>query len=205
MALTITQSDIEALLCRPLNSCEQSNFNLYLNNVQSQLIEALCWNPFESFTGVMEFDYTHDNTYYILQPFTNLTKVEISDCDGSDTQDIICDWTPVTKELRYSTNGCFFGLKRCICNACEAKSCCTNKCKRLKITATWGDCHMDDLKLVALKLLEQDIKSSDCSDNIQSKSIRSMTVTYRDTERVDYLSRYSGILNKWSVCNVDIG
>ncbi len=204
--ITITQSDLETLLCRPLTSCEASNFTLYLENVKTQLTQALCYDPFVGGVATRDFEYNHDGKIYLLPPFTNLVSVSISDCDDDNLQDIVCDWTPVNKNKQTILNGsCAFGLLRCICNTCESISCCNNKCKILKVEADWASCPMDDLKLVALKMLEQEVKSDDCNKDVKSKTIRSMTVTYKDYEQRDFLSIYKPIIDKWSICHDDVG
>lgn len=204
--IQITQSDVEAFMCRPLTPCEANNLALHIENVRTQLIDKLCFDPFET-AGVSTktFEYRENHNYYLLQPYTNISSVSIGDCDSSDMQDITCDWQAVDKQLMYITgDSCAFGLRRCGCPTCSDLTCCGNRCKRLFVTADWNSCDMDDLKLVAMKMIEQDVKTSACNDNVKSKQIRSMTITYKDVDRVDYLDRYKSIINKWSVCNVDI-
>lgn len=204
--ITITQADIETLLCRPLTPCEADNFALNLENVKSQIQDSLCWDPFEAGgVGTRDFDYEPKKSYYPLAPFTNMTALSIVDCDSDEVQDITCDWVAVNQESYFVTTGCAFGLKRCMCNVCTSISCCTSRCQRIRVTADWNSCPMDDLKSIALKMLAQEIKTSDCNDNIESKSIRSMTITYRDNSRIDYLDRYASVFNKWRLCDVDVG
>ena len=163
-------------------------------------------HPFVGGVATRDFEYNHDGKIYLLPPFTNLVSVSISDCDDDNLQDIVCDWTPVNKNKQTILNGsCAFGLLRCICNTCESISCCNNKCKILKVEADWASCPMDDLKLVALKMLEQEVKSDDCNKDVKSKTIRSMTVTYKDYEQRDFLSIYKPIIDKWSICHDDVG
>lgn len=204
--ITITQVDLEALLCRPLTPCESTKFTLYLEIVKTQLESALCWNPFIGGLGIREFEYTSNDKIYLLPPFTGLVSVSISDCNSDSFQDIACDWLPVNKNSVQPLNGeCAFGLLRCTCNTCDSIECCSDGCRKLKIEADWSNCPMDDLKLVALSMLKQYIVNSDCDDNIESKSIRSMTITYRDQKTTDYIEEYSSVISKWSICHADIG
>lgn len=206
MALTITQADLEALLCRPLSPCEAQNFGLYLENIKTTISRRLCWNPFEpSFTGDKFFEYDPAANIYIVGPFSDMTSLSVVSClSGEIEQDISCEWRPVDSNLT-ETNTCAIAIRRCRCNVCEGIGCCDDKCRRLKVTATWNSCDMDDLKLVALKMLSQDIKTSDCNENVQSKSIRSMTVTYRDTPYIDYIEKFSSVFDRWEVCADVIG
>lgn len=192
----ITQAELEVILCRPLTPCEVANFSLYIEAAKDEIRDMLCWDPFVTTTGPLEFNYEASLPYYLLRPFKSLTSVSIVNCGAEEVQDILCDWKPVDRHGN-PTSGCAIALRRCYCKTCEEKTCCDNKCKTLRVNADFS-CEIPEIKLLLSQLFS--VQATACDDNVQSKNIRSFSVTYREKEKVQDSKLYARVKARWALC-----
>lgn len=201
MFYDITQTELEEILCRPLNSCESAAFELYLENAKETLESVLCGTLENTDCEIRYYDFENDK-FIQTDVFTELCSLSIEDCD---TDEVI----PLDCQVRQLTNGKYNGKFYNNIEICEKESCgcpintcvCKSSCKRWKVEAKWGYGEDKFLKNLLLLMLKEEALGSDCNENVKSKSIEGYSVTYKtDAEKIRVLDRYSRQLQKYNVC-----
>jgi hypothetical protein len=201
MFYDISQSEIEALLCRTLTSCEAAAFDLYLENSKEILESVLCGTLENTDCEVRYYDFEQDD-FIQTDVFTELCSLSIEDCELDEAILLDCQ---VRAQLNDQYNSKFYNN----IDICEKNSCgcpkdicvCNSTCKRWKVEAKWGYGEDKFLRNLLVLLIKEEVLNSDCNENVKSKSIEGYSVTFKsDTEKVKILDKYAKQLDKYNVC-----
>lgn len=203
MFYDITQAEVEALLCRPLSSCETSSLALYIENSKAILESYLCTDFLSSDECTTRYyDYIDSNNIY-TDVFYELCSIKIEDCDTLEDFDVDCSVRP-----RFGGNynsKIFNNIEICEKDSCGCpiNTClCESRCKRWVVEAKFGYGDDEVLKNILLELVKEAILNGDCNQNVKSKSIEGYQVTFKsDNEKISVIDKYNKVLEKYRNCS----
>lgn len=186
------ESDLVALLGRPLTPKENTNINLYLDIAKESLEELLCisldTNPNGSGNAETEtrtFDVREGYSTVFTGIFTQLSEVKV---DGKTTT----DYYPAFWDKRSGAyyNSIVLGNK---------------DAKEVEITGLWGFSSIpSDLKLLWAQLFANTSKKYTAgSANVKSKKVEDFSISYGDlTDDEAFLAANNRTIQKYSMCNI---
>lgn len=177
------ESELEALLGRPLTPTENTNFDLYLDIAKKSLEELLCIS-LDSVSETRTFDVRDGYSTVFTGIFTSVSELKV---DGVATT----DYHPAFWDKRSNPyyNSVVLGKSG----------------KTVEITATWGfDTVPNDLKLLwAQAFANVSKKYVPGGDNIKSKQIEDFRVSYGDlTDDEAFINANKRTIAKYSMCNI---
>jgi len=186
------QTQLEALLGRPLTSMEASNLELYLEIAQESLEELLCISldsaPDDSTDPAEEtrtFDIREGYSTVFTDIFAEISEVSV---DGVTTT----DYYPAFWDKRNSPY-----YNSIVLDGCSGKT--------ISITGYWGfDELPSDLKLLLAQLFANTSKKYVAGgDNVKSKQVEDFRITYGDlTDDQTFLNTNARTIQKYSMCNI---
>lgn len=188
----MTQSDIEALLGRPLTSTESTNLDLYLDISKDALEQLLCTSLEEvAETPVAETrTYRSRNGYKTLftDVFQSVSAVEVDGEAESSGNYTVMQWD------KY--NGSWY-------NSLVFSSPLHDD--EIDVTGIWGfTSYPSDLKLLWAKLFSQVSVKNTGAGNITSKQVEDFRITFNDSVTADQqlASDYASTIEKYGLCGV---
>jgi hypothetical protein len=178
------ESELEALLGRPLTPTENTNFDLYLDISKESLEELLCIS-LDSVSETRTFDVREGYSTVFTGIFTEITEVRL---DGNVTT----DYYPAFWDKRSSAyyNSIVLGKKRA---------------KEVEITGFWGFGSIPaDLKLLWAQLFANVSKKySPGNDNIRRKAVEDFSLWLGDlTDDQAFINANARTIKKYSMCNI---
>lgn len=195
--IDITQANIEQLLCTQLPECATGNFDFYFDVVKAQLTDMLGYDIFalQASGGSIQLEYDPQSTILRLPPFSSINSIEQITCEGSQNINSPCSFIPVTSHMVYTAE-CYERLQHCPNGCgCELVYCGCQDCLRIEINAEW--CIPTDFLLAIASLMK-----GHCGENVRSKSIEGMSVTYFENESIE--SRLANFISKYSIGGIHV-
>lgn len=184
------QSQIAALLGRPLSSYEITNFDLYLEIARQTLEGLIC----STITGMVDsadldtivYDSRKGYSTVFTDVFTEVYEVKV---DGVITTDYeIRQW-----DKRSATwyNSIVFPNK-------FAYS------QEIEVSANWGFAAIpSDLQMVYAGLFDLVTKKSKYDPTVQNKKVEDFSITLQEADLDEaFYNKYASTLAKYSICNV---
>lgn len=178
------QSDLEALLGRPLTPGELANRELYLQIARESLEELLCINLCDNDTGTRVFDIREGYRTVFTDVFTELSKVEV---DGQE----VTDYTPAFWDRR--TNAFYNSIV-----LDEPKG------TKVALTGFWGfnKTPADLKRLWAIAFSDTAQKYTSGEAGVKSKRVEDFDITYGNLSDDDMFIRNNArVISKYQMCN----
>jgi hypothetical protein len=178
------QTELEALLGRPLTPTEASNRKLYLEIAKESLEQLLCISLCDDEDETRTFDIREGYSTVFTDIFTELTAVQF---DGVATT----DYYPAFWDKR---NNPYYNS--IVLDDCGGST--------ISITGAWGFSEIpSDLKLLWAQLFANVSKKYTAGGgNIKSKRVEDFSITYGDlTDDEVFLSANARTIQKYSMCN----
>lgn len=168
-----------------------SDFAFYFDIVKAKLEDMLGYDIFSLADngGSIQLEYEPESEILRLPPFSSINSIKQITCSGDKDINSPCTFIPVTTNMVYSAE-CFSRLQHCPNQCgCELKYCGCDNCLRVEVSAEW--CIPTDFLFAIVELFKEQ-----CNDNVKSKSIEGMSVTYFEQRSVssilaDFISKYS--------------
>lgn len=182
------QSEMSALLGRPLTSIEDTNFKTYLNIATQELEELLCITLCNGDDGTRTFDADEGYRTVFADIFTEVTEVKV-DGDVVDPE----DYSPRQWDKRNASwyNSIVFDTK-------------FREESEVEITADWGFSSVpNDLKSLLAGLFSQ-VTSKNSASLVTSKQVEDFRIAFRaDTTAVGQLLMDNATtVRKYSMCDI---
>jgi hypothetical protein len=180
----MNQDKLEALLGRPLTSCEVTNRKLYLQIAQERLEDLTCLNLEEA---------TEDRTYSVREGyqtvFTDMfTTVNSVTVNGSELD--AADYTAMQWNKRTADWYNSVVLKNCTPE------------DTIVINADWGACS-PTLQLLQAKLFGLVSSMNNSNGNVSSKKVEDFSISFNDnTVYEQFLLDNQALIGKYSICNI---
>lgn len=191
----MSESEMEALLGRPLTPVEEANFDLYLDIAEDSLEDLTC-NSFESeLDATRTFDTRDGYSTAFVDVFTEVTEVKVNGT-VKDTDDYsVRQWDKRTASWY---NSLVFDCK-------------FKKNDVIEVTGNWGfepssggSELPSDLQLVLAGLFAQITKKNKYDSTIQSKQVEDFRITFNSDVDLDdaFYRNYGKIISKYSLCDI---
>lgn len=182
----MTQSQLEALLGRPLTPTEVTNLTLYLD-IANEALETLICTPITNVTGTRTFDTREGYSTVFLDIIRSVSEVKV---DGNVTTDYsLRQWD--------KRNGSWYNSlvfdKR------------FRKVQEVEVTGAWGfDPVPNDLRSVIAHLFAQVSAKNTFDGTIASKQVEDFRISYHAnvTQDDDFTNKYGSIISKYSMCDI---
>lgn len=183
------QSELEALLGRPLTQREVTNKDLYLEIAKSIVEGLLCMSldvqATPATTSERIFEAREGYSTVFTGMFTDVTDVKINSVASTDYH------------ARFF-NDRNTSYKNSIVFDCKLKD-----KDEVKITAKWGWSELPaDLKLLIAQAFANTSKKYSVGD-VKSKKVEDFSIVYGDLSNDDkFITENSRVISKYSLCNV---
>jgi len=184
------QSQVAALLGRPLSPNEVTNFDLYIEIAEQTLESLIC----STLSGMMEsadldtivYDARKGYSTVFTDIFTEVYEVKV---DGVITTDYeVRQW-----DRRNGSwyNSIVFGCK-------------FTREQEVEVSANWGfNTIPSDLQMVYAGLFDLITKKNKQDPTVQNKKVEDFSISFQDADLDEsFFNKYSGTLDKYSTCYV---
>lgn len=182
----MTQSEMAALLGRPLTSNETTNYDLYLKAANELLEDVLCYNPCSK-AEVRSLKAREGYSTVFTGAFSYVSSVTVNGSAVTATPQL---WDKLNSSWY---NSLVFPKK-------------LKKGDIVAVTAQWGFSSMpSDLKLLLSKYFNLVSSGVKGDKNIQSKRVEDFSVTYANADRTQadtIATNNADTISKYSVCNI---
>lgn len=191
----MNQSELEAILGRPLTSTESSNLDLYINIATQSLEELICTtvNPIEE-TRVFNTRKGYSTAF--IDIFHDISEVKINDEVIDSDNYSVRQWDKRTGEW---FNSLVFENK-------------FNRDDVLEVTAEWGFEETsgsssglpNDLQVLLAGLFDLITKKNKQDGSITSKQVEDFRITFNNDIDLDeeFHTKYRKIIAKYSLCSI---
>lgn len=187
----MNQSELEALLGRPLTATEIANMELYLEIATQKLEELLCTTILatgdssdEAVVETRRYQSREGYSTVFTDIFTSVDEVRI-------------DGEVVTPEARQwsNLNGTWFNSL-----VFDERQC----AEVVEVDAVWGFQTLpSDLALLLAQLFAQVSIAQTSDGRVQSKKVEDFSITYRDVSLTEeFLIANKSIVSKYSLCGI---
>lgn len=188
----MTESEMSALLGRPLTSLETANFDEYLEIAEQLLEDVLCYSPFAlSDSGEPEVRYFDARKGYSTVFIGAFEETPVVEINGNE----VTNFRPYLWETRNSSwyNSLVFDCKF----TCDTE---------IAVTASWGFVTLPlDLQRLLSKYFAFVSSGSKTETNIQSKQVEDFRITYGNVDKTKaqvIADESSATISKYSICNI---
>lgn len=180
------QTELQALLGRPLTSIEVANLKKYVNIAREMLEDLTCMNLSKA-TEDRVYDVRKGYSTIFTDPFTTVNSVTV---DG--------------KELEVSKYSARQWDRR---NAKWYNSIVVDNCHRYKevtINADWGLCS-SELELLLARLFGVISATNKTNGRVKSKKVEDFSISYNDNSVYQqFLIDNESLITKYSLCTIGL-
>lgn len=185
----MNETEMSALLGRPLTPVETTNYKLYLNIAKQNLDDLLCMRLCDD-EATKVFDAREGYSTVFTDVFTEVEEVKVNDTVQEADTYSVRQW-----DRRNGSwyNSIVFDNKLC-------------KDDEVSITADWGfESYPSDLKSLLAQLFSLISKKNTTDSTIQSKQVEDFRITFRPDVDLDaeFDKNYQSTILKYSLCNME--